>query len=90
VPACFAPGNNRRPLTAVPLTSPPVSASAVATVTFSRSLDANAELLAVEPDDAPANITLRVEAVRPDGSHAPVARFTARPDWNRRYWSNNP
>jgi hypothetical protein len=86
----FAPGKSKRPLTAIPLTSPPVNASAVQTFAFSGSLETDAELLAVEPDQVPPNVTLRVEAVPPDGPHVPVARFTVRPDWNRRYWLARP
>jgi len=67
-----------------------VSASSGPTFTFGRSLETDAELLAVEPDQVPPNATLRIEAVRPDGSHAAVARFTVRPDWNRRYWLEQP
>jgi hypothetical protein len=86
----FASGSSKRPLTAIPLTSAPVPASAGPTFSFSRSLETDAELLAVEPDQVPPNVTLRVEAVRPDGSHAAIARFTVRPDWNRRYLLEQP
>jgi YD repeat-containing protein len=34
--------------------------------------------------------SLRIEAARPDGSRAAVARFTASPDWGRRYWLEQP
>jgi hypothetical protein len=86
----FAPGSGKRPLTAIALTSEPVRPLAGPTFSFSRSLEKDAELLAVEPDQAPPNVTLRVEAVRPDGSRAAIARFTVRPDWNRRYWLEQP
>jgi hypothetical protein len=86
----FATARSHRPLTAIPIASPPVTASAGSTFAFSQSFEADAELLAVEPDQVPPNVTLRVEAVRPDGSRAAVARFTARPDWDRRYWLEQP
>ena len=44
------------------------------------------QALALSPDQVPDNLTLQVEAVRPDGSRTPVIRFNTRPDWKRRYW----
>jgi len=38
----------------------------------------------------PPNITLQVEAVRPDGSRAPMIRLNTRADWTRRYWFERP
>ena len=42
------------------------------------------------PDQVPPNITLQVEAVKPDGSRAPMIRLNTRPDWDRRYWFQQP
>ena len=46
--------------------------------------------LALSPDQVPANITLQVEAVRPDGTRTPMIRLNTRPDWSRRYWFERP
>jgi hypothetical protein len=60
------------------------------TMTFSRTLDEDVRALALSPDEVPDNITLQVEAVRPDGSRAPMIRLAGRPDWSRRYWFMQP
>ena len=41
------------------------------------------QVLALSPDSVPANITVQVEAVRPDGSRAPMIRLNTRADWDR-------
>ena len=46
--------------------------------------------VALSPDAVPSNITLQVEAVRPDGSRAPMLRLNTRADWDRRYWFARP
>jgi hypothetical protein len=38
----------------------------------------------------PPNITLQMEAVRPDGTRTPMIRLNTRPDWDRRYWFAQP
>ncbi len=48
------------------------------------------QALAVSPDEVPANITLQVEAVRPDGTRTPMIRLNTRADWDRRYWFERP
>ena len=48
------------------------------------------QALALSPEQVPPNITLQVEAVRPDGSRAPMIRLNTRPDWERRYWFERP
>src|SRR5438445_6662003 len=48
------------------------------------------QAVALSPDQVPANITLQVEAVRPDGSRAPMIRLNTRADWDRRYWFERP
>jgi hypothetical protein len=46
--------------------------------------------LALSADQVVPNITLQVEAIRPDGSHAPMIRLNTRADWDRRYWFARP
>jgi hypothetical protein len=58
--------------------------------TFSQTLDRDVQALALSPDQVPPNITLQVEAVRPDGSRTPLIRLNTRADWNRRYWFDRP
>src|SRR6185295_20134817 len=60
------------------------------TVTFSRTIDEDLQALALSPEQVPPNITLQVEAVRPDGSRTPMIRLNTRPDWDRRYWFEHP
>ena len=48
------------------------------------------QALALSPDQVPPNISLLVEAVKPDGSRAPMIRLNTRPDWDRRYWFQQP
>jgi hypothetical protein len=48
------------------------------------------QALALSPDSVPGNISLQVEAVRPDGSRVPMIRLNTRPDWDRRYWFEKP
>ncbi len=38
----------------------------------------------------PGNISLQVEAVKPDGSRVPMIRLNTRADWDRRYWFEKP
>ena len=59
-------------------------------VTFSRTIDEDVEALALSPGQVPPNITLRVEAVLPDGSRSPMIRLNTRADWDRRYWFERP
>jgi hypothetical protein len=88
----FAKGDLARQLLTVPLASPALAASAGSTqrVSFTRTLEQDVQALAVSPDIVPPNITLEVEAVRPDGSRAPMIRLNTRADWNRRYWFDKP
>jgi hypothetical protein len=88
----FAPNADARELLTVPITSPalPAAGAVNRTVTFSRTIDEDMQALAVSPDEVPPNITLQVEAVRPDGSRAPLIRLNTRPDWDRRYWFDQP
>ena len=88
----FAPGRDARELLTVPITSPALpGADAVnRTVVFSQTVDADVQALALSPEQVPPNITLQVEAVRPDGSRSPMIRLNTRPDWERRYWFERP
>jgi len=71
-------------------TSTPPPGAATQTVTFNRTLNDDMQVLALSPDAVPPNITLQVEAVRPDGSRAPMIRLNTRADWARRYWFEKP
>jgi hypothetical protein len=88
----FAQGRDARELLSVPITSAqlPGSDALNRSVTFSQTIDEDVQALAVAPDQVPPNITLQVEAVRPDGSRAPMIRLLTRPDWDRRYWFEHP
>ena len=59
-------------------------------MTFTQTIDQDVQALAISPDQVPPNITLQMEAVRPDGSRAPIIRLNTRADWNRRYWFERP
>jgi hypothetical protein len=88
----FAENKDARELLSMPIASaalPPADALN-RTVTFSQTIDEDMQVLAVAPDQAPPNITLQVEAVRPDGSREPMIRLLTRPDWERRYWFERP
>jgi hypothetical protein len=87
----FAQNKDARELLSVPITSPTLPADATKrTVTFSRTIDEDLQALAVSPEQVPPNITLQVEAVRPDGSRSRLIRLNTRPDWDRRYWFERP
>ena len=76
----------------MPIVSPtlPAGDARDRTVTFSRTIDEDLQALALSPEQVPPNITLQVEAVRPDGSRTPMIRLNTRPDWDRRYWFEHP
>jgi hypothetical protein len=87
----FSPDTGARELMALPIESTAAPAGAAAeTVTFSRTLNEDMQVLALSPDTVPPNITLQVEAVRPDGTKAPMIRLNTRADWDRRYWFEKP
>ena len=88
----FAQSKDARELLSVPITSAPLPAADALnrTVTFSQTIDEDMQALALAPDQVPPNITLQVEAVRPDGSRTPMIRLLTRPDWERRYWFERP
>jgi hypothetical protein len=86
----FAESQAAAPLAAVALTSNDVPTGKGQTFTFTQTLDQDVRAVAISPDQVPDNVTLQVEAVRPDGTRTPVIRFAARPDWTRRYWFAAP
>jgi hypothetical protein len=47
-------------------------------------------VVALRNTAVPADVDVRIEAVRPDGSRVPVAGFGARPGWDQRYWLARP
>ena len=49
-------------------------------------IDEHVEGLAVRAADAPSDVQVRIEAVRPDGSRVAVAGFLTRAGWDQRYW----
>jgi len=77
-------------LLSLPIDSPAAGAGAAQTVTFSRTLPDDVQALALSPDKVPSNISLQVEAVKPDGSRVPMIRLNTRADWDRRYWFEKP
>ena len=87
----FSPAGSARELLALPIDSPATPAGgADQTIRFSRTLAEDVAALALSPDNVPGNITLQVEAVRPDGSRVPMIRLNTRADWDRRYWFERP
>lgn len=82
----FAKGSGERELTALAVASDKIPSTKGQTFAFSQTLDRDVQALAVSPDQVPDNLTLQVEAVRPDGTRTPMIRFDTRPDWKRRYW----
>jgi hypothetical protein len=86
----FAPEKDMQELLMLPLVSSRSGADADQTITFSRTIDADVEAVALRPEQLPPNITVQVQAARPDGSRAPMIRLNTRPDWSRRYWLEDP
>jgi hypothetical protein len=85
----FAPGSAEQELLSLPVGSP-ISADGSEQVKFTRTIETDVQALALSPDEVPPNFTLQVEAIRPDGSRAPMIRLNTRADWNRRYWFERP
>jgi hypothetical protein len=82
----FAEAGGARELTSLAVASNEIPSAKGQTFSFSQTLDRDVEALALSPDQVPDNLTLQVEAVRPDGTRTPMIRFDTRPDWKRRYW----
>jgi len=78
------------PVKAFMVNSAEIPATKGQTFAFSQTLEQGANGLAISPDRVPDNVTLQVEAVRPDGTRTPLVRFTTQPDWQRRYWFVQP
>ena len=85
----FARGAEAQQLLAVPVSSSGSSA-ADGKLTFSRAIAEDVQALALSPDEVPANVTIQVEAIRPDGTREPLIRLNTRADWGRRYWFEKP
>jgi hypothetical protein len=88
----FAQASTAQQLYALPLTSPalPAADAANKSISFSQTIDGDLQVLALSPEQVPANITLQVQAVLPDGRRAPMIRLNTRADWARRYWFERP
>jgi len=88
----FAPVKEARELMMLPIegTAVPPAGAPSQTVSFGRSLGEDVQAVALSPDVVPSNITLQVEAVRPDGVRTPMLRLNTRADWDRRYWFTRP
>lgn len=86
----FADAPAATPLATLALTSPEIPSTKGQTFTFARTVEEDVRALAISPDQVPDNLTLKVEAVRPDGSRTPMIRFATRPEWARRYWFAEP
>jgi mono/diheme cytochrome c family protein len=86
----FAKDSSAQELLTFGLTSPGTPAKDAKDVTFSRTLNEDVQAVAVSPDEVPANISLEMVAIRPDGSRTPLIRLNTRADWSRRYWFERP
>jgi hypothetical protein len=87
----FAPAGHTQELLSLPIDAPVATAGSTdQTIRFSRTLSEDVQALAVSPDKVPGNISLQMEAVKPDGSRVPMIRLNTRADWDRRYWFEKP
>ncbi len=87
----YAPAQTAQEMLTLPVTSPnPAQGASDRKLTFDQTIAEDLQLLALSPDQVPPNITLQVEAVRPDGSRTPMIRLNTRADWDRRYWFDRP
>ena len=78
-------------LLSLPIDAPAATSGGTGqTIRFSRTLAEEVQALAVSPDKVPGNISVQVEAVKPDGSRVPMIRLNTRADWERRYWFEKP
>jgi mono/diheme cytochrome c family protein len=53
-------------------------------------VDEDVQALALRSANAAADIAVRIEAVRPDGSRLPIGGFSTRSGWDQRYWLARP
>ena len=86
----FSPAKEATELLTLPIESPAVTPGQGQSLTFSRTLAEDVRAVALSPDNVPPNISVQVEAVRPDGSRTPMIRLNTRADWDRRYWFATP
>jgi len=87
----FAAAKDATELLMMPIAAPANAvAGADATYTFDATVGHDIRAVALSPDSVPPNITLQVQAVRPDGSRTPMIRLNTRADWDRRYWFEKP
>jgi hypothetical protein len=87
----FAAAANTQELLSLPIDAPAAAAGgADQTIRFSRTLSEDVQALAVSPDQVPGNISVQMEAIKPDGSRVPMIRLNTRADWDRRYWFEKP
>ena len=73
---------------AIPSTDVPTAKGEM--FSFSHTVDRDVRALAVSPNRVPDDLSLQIEAVKPDGSRVPLVRFATRADWLRRYWFAEP
>ena len=85
----FAAGPAEQELFRLPI-GLPAAANGAEQLKFTLPIEADVQALALSPEEVPPNITLQVEAIRPDGSRTPMIRLNTRADWNRRYWFERP
>jgi len=86
----FAKEAGPQELLTLPLEATAPAASTTKDLTFTKTLSEDVQAVAVSPDDVPANISVQMVAIRPDGSRTPMIRLSTRPDWSRRYWFERP
>jgi hypothetical protein len=75
------------------LTKPPVAREirgVALPLNAAHALDEHLQGLAVGAADAPSDVQVTLEAIRPDGSRVPVAGFLTRAGWDQRYWLERP
>ncbi|MCU1384023.1 MAG: hypothetical protein JWL71_2720 [Acidobacteria bacterium] len=84
------PDTGTHELLSLPIESAAAAAGADHVVRFSQTLGEDVQALALSPDNVPGNISMQVEAVKPDGSRVPMIRLNTRADWDRRYWFERP
>jgi mono/diheme cytochrome c family protein len=53
-------------------------------------VDEDVQALSVRSADAPSDVAVRIDAVRPDGSRLPISGFSTRLGWDQRYWLARP
>lgn len=83
-----APLPEIRSLTLTPAAD--TDADAVASLSFSTTIDEDSRALAIYPDPALTSTRVIVTAQRPDGSREEVIAFRPRAGWARRYWFTEP